>query len=151
MLLKGTIAAAMTGSLEVVSEVFRRKAMIVYVTILSTRCKRKTIRREINGENGTEMSMDRRQCLSENYTLQQNLEPASALLSTRDITRVLATSNECVEFLPILRVVKRADCYGSAGSATEVVLADHLERLRVQQPGAGLRVASRREKHSVVV
>ena len=95
--------------------------------------------------------MDRRQCLSENYTLQYNLESTSTLLGTCDFTRVLATSDECMEFLPILRIVKWADCDGPAGSASEVVLTDHIECLRVQQLGAGLRVASRCEKHSVVV
>lgn len=125
--------------------------MIVYVTILSTRCKCKAIRREINREHGTEMTMDRRQCLSENYTLQYNLESTSTLLGTCDFTRVLATSDECMEFLPILRIVKWADCDSSAGSASEVVLSDHIERLRVQQLGAGFRVTSRCEKHSVVV
>ena len=106
--------------------------MVMDVTIFSTAGEREAIWRKVDGVHGTEMTVDLRERLRENHTLQTNLEATGTLVGKCDISRVLPTAHEDVELLPLCGVVQWADGDGTARSIAKAVLTNLFKCFRVQ-------------------
>ena len=81
--------------------------------------------------------MDLRQLLSENYTVEAGLEAASRLTCQGDITSILATCQEDVELLELLRVVQWADSH-CATVLAKIKLSDCFESLWMQESACSI-------------
>lgn len=93
--------------------------------------------------------MDLGELLGENYAIEAHLEATSSTIGHRDISRVLTTAHNHVEFLILVRVVEGAHSDCAARFTTIVVLTDFLEGLRMKK--LGVTSPACREKHGKVV
>ena len=78
------------------------------------------------------MTVDLGKLFRKDYAIKTNLEATSSFVCQRYISSILTTCHQNVEFLPLLRVVKRAYCDCSARFAAEAILTDLLKCLRMQ-------------------